>query len=115
MENSKFNDECTSFQDFINQDRSIFSEKFNTNKQNTAMPNDNKYKNQVLVQDLLNFYDSYPGVTSSYGGSLPLSRLSNIHIVNVQSSIRWKNKHYAIPKNNPSFNKLWNNHPDIFD
>ena len=114
MSSVKFNQKCASFQFFIGKDQSIFDEKLNTNKQNTLITHKH-HEDPILVQDLLNYYDSYPSVTNSYGGSLPLSRLSNIDIVNVQSSIRWKNKHYTIPKANPSFNKLWNDHPDIFD
>ena len=106
-----YSSKCASFQCYMARDKSIFDDS-NISKNHDIC--ENKLSQVELKLDTLNFFDSYPGVANSYGGSLPLSRLSNTDTVNVYSSIRWRNKNFAIPKANPSFNKLWNDYPEIF-
>jgi hypothetical protein len=63
-------------------------------------------KHLEFTQSLVNFIDDYPGISQSYGGSLPLSALNQIEIVNIRSSLQWRTSKYALPRKNPSFNKL---------
>lgn len=55
-----------------------------------------------LIQQM----DKYPSCCSRYISSVPLSRMSQIATVHVQSSTCWKTGKYAMPKRNPSFRQI---------
>ena len=57
-------------------------------------------------QILVNYMNDYPSINHKYGGTLPLTRLNQYEIVNVQSSYLWRTTPHCLPCRKPSYNKL---------
>ena len=69
----------------------------------------NEYESHQII---VSFVNSYPTSCHKNGGTLPLSRLNQYEVVNVQSSHMWRNTPYCYPRENPSFRKLYSTLPE---
>ena len=72
-----------------------------------GIANDEYLEDYASKQVLTNFVNNYPSVCHRYGGTLPLTRLNQYEVVNIQASYQWRTKPFCYPRENPSFRKLY--------